>query len=245
MPDLGPALRWPSLDDEPAHARRGWRDTLSAAVDLALVGIVTFGVSLLIVTAGGAVATASAAVHHWSVTGDLPRMSELARRFRQAFLAGVPAGLIGLAIVGLLLLNGSMVARGVVPGGAPFLVVTVVVGLLVAGFLGLVVVAVGRSGGTGWLAAVRSAWTVSVARPWVALALGAVGALAGFLAVSLPVTTPLLVGYLFLALHAVTRRLAPDPRLDPFAPLCGDHDLRVMIGAPRRSAHDHGDLVGW
>ena len=209
MPSPEPALRWPSLPDEPAPARRGWRATLTTAADLALLGIVTTVVSLPLVTAGGAVATASAGVHQWIVTGDVPRLDELGRRFRRAFLPGLPAGLVGLAVVALLLLNASMVSRGVVPGGVPFLFTTIVVGLLVAGFLGLVVVQVGARDGAGWLAATRSAWARSLARPWLALALGAVGAFAGFLAVSLPVTTPLVVGYLLLALHAVTHRLTP------------------------------------
>jgi hypothetical protein len=200
-------LRWPALPDEPA-GRRGWRDTLTAAADLALLGIITTVVSAFVLTAGGAVATASAAVHHWTATGDLPPMRDLARRFRAGLLPGLPTGVVGLGLVALLLLNASMVARGVVPGGGLFLAVTVIVGVLVAGFLGLVVVYVGRLGGTGWLESVRAAWTASVARPWLPAALGAVSVLAGFLGVALPVCIPLLVGYLLLALHAVARRLA-------------------------------------
>ena len=206
MTDPAP-LRWPALPDEPA-GRRGWRDTLTAAADLALLGIITTVVSVLVLTVGGAVSTASAAVHHWIATGDLPPIRDLARRFRAAVLPGLPAGLVGLGLVALLLLNASMIARGVVPGGAVFLVVTVIVGVLVAGFLGLVVVLVGRRGGAGWLDSVRDAWIASLARPWLPGALGAVSVLAGFLAVALPVCLPLLVGYLLLALHAVARRLA-------------------------------------
>jgi hypothetical protein len=200
-------LRWPALPDEPA-GRRGWRDTLTAAADLALLGILTTVVSVLVLTVGGAVATASAAVHHWIATGDLPPMRDLARRLRAAVLPGLPAGLVGLGLVALLLLNASMIARGVVPGGAVFLVVTVIVGVLVAGFLGLVVVLVGRRGGAGWLDSIREAWTASLARPWLPGALGSTSVLAGFLGVALPVCIPLLVGYLLLALHAVARRLA-------------------------------------
>lgn len=202
-----PALRWPSLEDEPVHQRRGWRETLTAAADLALVGIVTSVLSVFVVTAGGAVATASAGVHHWVATGDLPPAREMLRRFRRALLPGAPAGLAGIAVIGLLVLNASTLARGVVPGGVPVLVATVVVGLLVIGCVGLAVVEVGRSGGTGWRAALRRAWATSVARPWVPAALGAVALLAGFLGLALPFCAPLLVGYLLLALHAVTRRL--------------------------------------
>lgn len=212
MPTPEPALRWPSLEDPhdgpSVRRRRGWRETWTAAADLALLGIVTVAVSAAVLTAGGAVATASAAVHHWGDTGDLPPVRELLRRLRRAVLPGIGPGLFGVGMFALLLLNASAIARGVVPGGPPLLVATVVVSALVLGYAGLTVVEVGRAGGTGWWAAMRRAWATSAARPWVPATLGAVIGLAGFLGLALPVCAPLLVGYLMLALHAVTRRLA-------------------------------------
>jgi hypothetical protein len=187
--------------------RRDWRDALTAATDLALLGVVVTVAALPVVTAGAAVATASAAVHDFCANQTMPAWRVSAARFTRGLLPGLGATGVGLVITALLIIDGSAVGRGVVPGGRGLLIGTFVVGLAVLGFCGLVVVEVGRGGGAGWLAALRRAWPVALARPGLPLALGGAVAIAVFLGLVLPVVVPLLVGYLLFALHVVTRRL--------------------------------------
>ena len=48
-----------------SHRASDWRETVRVATDLALLGLLTVLAALPVVTAGAAVATASAAVHHY------------------------------------------------------------------------------------------------------------------------------------------------------------------------------------
>jgi hypothetical protein len=185
----------------------GWRDTLTAATDLALIGIATTLAAMPLVSAGAAVASASAAVHEWSGNERLPALTAGLRRLRRGLLPGLAASLLGVAATVVLLLNASALARGAVPGGTPLLVGTGVVAVLWAGFAGLTVVEVGARAGEGWRAAAGSAWRTSAARPWVPLALGLVIAIAVFLGLVLPFLGPVLVGYALFALHTTARRL--------------------------------------
>jgi hypothetical protein len=186
--------------------RRTWRDTVEAASDLALLGIVTTVAALPLVTAGAAVAEASAAVRQWSTTQSLPSLADAGRRLGRGLLPGLVASIIGAGVTVLLLLNASTLARGAVPGGGPLLAATAGIAVLWLGFAGLTVVGVGS--GASWLDAARSARRTSVARPWVPGALGLVVAVAGFLGLVLPIVAPLLVGYTLFALHVTAGRLA-------------------------------------
>jgi hypothetical protein len=195
--------------DETRPATRDWRDTVGAASDLALVGIVTTIAAVPLVTAGAALAGASAAVREWSDNERLPPLTEGLRRLRRGLLSGLAASLVGAAVTVLLLLNASALARGAVPGGAPVLIGTVVVGVLWAGFAGLTVVEVGARDGRGWIEAARGAWRTSLARPWVPALLGLVVAIGTVLGLVLPFLAPVMVGYVLFALHATARRLGP------------------------------------
>jgi hypothetical protein len=190
----------------------GWRDTLTAATDLALLGIVTTVAALPVVTAGAAIASASVAVREWTGNERLPSLTEGLVRLRRGLWPGLAASLVGAVATGLLLLNASALARGAVPGGTPLLVATGAVVLLWAGFAGLTIVEVG--GGDGWVAAARSAWRTSVARPWVPFALGLVVAIAVFLGLVLPFLAPVLIGYALFALHISARRLRAARSVD-------------------------------
>ncbi|MDG4773323.1 hypothetical protein [Solwaraspora sp. WMMD792] len=198
---------WP---DSPAPARADWRDTLRAATDLALLGIVTALASAAVLTAGAALATASGAIHRWTVDGHWPGMRDLAGRFWRGLVPGAVATVV--AVVGTLLLGGNVVliSAGVVPGGTVMLVGTGLLAALVAGFAGTVVVEVGRAGG-GWRAAVRRTWRLVEQRPLAILAAAGVVGLAAVLTVlTMPILAPILLGYTLFALHAVLRRLAPQ-----------------------------------
>jgi hypothetical protein len=193
--------------DATAPVKRDWRDTVGAASDLALLGIVTTVAAVPLVTAGAALASASAAVREWSANERLPSLTEGLLRLRRGLLPGLAASVVGTAVTVLLLVNASALARGAVPGGPPLLVGTVVVGVLWAGFAGLTIVEVGARDGRDWLDAAGSAWRTSLARPWVPAALGSVMAIGGFIGLVLPFLAPVMVGYVLFALHATARRL--------------------------------------
>ena len=210
-PSVGSARSGPSVGSarsrEPARTDAGWRDTVTAASDLALLGILTTVAALPLITLGAAVASASTAVREFCDDERLPSLTDGLHRLRRGLLPGLAASVVGAGVTVLLLLNASALARGVVPGGAPLLVGAVAVGLLWAGFAALTIVEVGVRGGEGWLEAARSAWRTSLARPWVPIALGPVVAIAALLGLVLPFLAPVLVGYALFALHVTARRL--------------------------------------
>ncbi|WP_343448077.1 hypothetical protein [Micromonospora oryzae] len=190
-------------------ARRDWRDVLRDAADLALVGFALVVGALPVVTAGAALATASAAVHDRITDGGWPDARTTLRRYVRGLPAGVPVTLAALAGAVLLGADLAALATGRVPGGAPALLVTGVVTAALAGYAGLVVVEVGRAGGRGWRAAARSAARACLARPGGWAAASGVCCVAGVLtALVIPVALPILAGYALAALHAVARRPA-------------------------------------
>ncbi|MGI5213027.1 hypothetical protein [Plantactinospora sp. CA-290183] len=208
-PHGGPTPNWPEEPGGEARGRHGWQDTLRNASDLALLGIVTTLAALPVVTAGAAIATASAALHHWIEHERWPGVRPVLRDFGRALLPGAAAtALAGIAAV-LLTVNLLALTRGVVPGGGALIAVTAVLTAGAAGFAGLTVVQVGRQGGRGWPAAVRAAGRLVAVRPVTLLATTGVVTLTALLcALILPLITPILAGYALLGLHAVTRRTA-------------------------------------
>ncbi|MGC4790862.1 hypothetical protein ACLQ22_23910 [Micromonospora sp. DT178] len=199
-------------DREDGPARRDWRDVLTDATDLAVLGIVLTLAALPVVTAAAAVAAASAAVHDRYTVGSWPSARENLTRYGRALLPGVGVSVLTVAAFGLLAVNVAALAGGRVPGGAPLLLVTVVVAAALAGYAALVVVEVGRRGGRGWREAAGVAADACRARPGTWAAAGGVGAVAALLAVLvIPVALPILAGYVVAALHAVARRAVPAP----------------------------------
>jgi hypothetical protein len=198
-----------SRADDPAPARpTDWRDTLRDAADLALVGILVAAASLPIVTAGAAVGVASAAIHDRYADGHWPELGTNARRYVRGVLPGVPATVIGVAGAALLAIDLSAIRSGAVPGGTGLFAVTVLVAVILAGVAGCTVVEVGRTAGRGWWPAARRAGSAAMRRPLVALAAGGVIGFAAFLAILVPITAPIVVGYCLAGLYAVARRLA-------------------------------------
>ncbi|MFV2116584.1 hypothetical protein ACFHW0_30250 [Micromonospora sp. LOL_025] len=199
-------------DREDGPARRDWRDVLTDATDLAVLGIVLTLAALPVVTAAAAVAAASAAVHDRYTVGSWPSARENLTRYGRALLPGVGVSVLTVAALGLLAVNVAALAGGRVPGGAPMLLVTVVVAAALAGYAALVVVEVGRRGGRGWREAAGVAAGACRAHPGTWAAAGGVGAVAALLAVLvIPVALPILAGYVVAALHAVARRAVPAP----------------------------------
>ncbi|MCW6004968.1 hypothetical protein K1W54_10285, partial [Micromonospora sp. CPCC 205371] len=132
--------------EEPVPVRRTWMDTFRNASDLALLGILTTVGSLGVVTAGAAVATASAAVHDWSADERWPEFRVTLRRYVRSLLPGIPATLVALVATALLTLNLSAIARGVVPGGGPLAAAALLLVGAAAGVGGPSDVRVGRRG---------------------------------------------------------------------------------------------------
>ncbi|MEU7999190.1 hypothetical protein AB0B83_28265 [Micromonospora sp. NPDC049060] len=204
-PDGGP-------DREDGPARRDWRDVLTDATDLAVLGIALTLAALPVLTAAAAVAAASAAVHDRYTVGSWPSARENLTRYGRALLPGVGVSVLTVAAFGLLAVNVAALAGGRVPGGAPLLLVTVVLAAALAGYAALVVVEVGRRGGRGWREAAGAAAGACRARPGTWAAAGGVSAVAALLAVLvIPVAVPILAGYVVAALHAVARRTVPAP----------------------------------
>lgn len=176
--------------------------SLADAADLALLGIVTAVASLPVVTAGAAVAAASAAVRDRCTDGSLPGWRTTGLRFWRGILPGSGATAVTLAAAGLILIDLRALAAGVVPGGAMVLVATAGVALLLSGLAGLVLIEVGRRDGRAWLASVRAALSTAWLRPGRVAAAGGIGFLAALLALVIPVTAPIVLGCYLFALHA-------------------------------------------
>ncbi|WP_051798979.1 hypothetical protein [Catenuloplanes japonicus] len=127
-------------------AARDWRDTLRDATDLALAGILMTLAALPVVTAGAAIGAASTAIAQWTDQERFPGVRVSARTFARGILPGLPPLLITIAAAALLRLNIHALGTGLVPGGRPLIWATALLGLVLAGFAGMVVVEFGRAG---------------------------------------------------------------------------------------------------
>ncbi|GAA2336871.1 hypothetical protein [Dactylosporangium salmoneum] len=194
--------------------RRDWRDTISVAADVALVGIVVTAASVPLVTAGAALRTGSAAIRAITA-GEGVDARALWRLFRASLLPGALAT-AAAAAVGLLLASDiGAVAAGRVPGGAPALAATAAAAAVLLAVGGLGVVHLGRDTSRGaWPHALAWAARTAWRHPGAAAAVAGVPAVAAALAALIPLTAPLLVGYTLYALHAVTIRLVRPVRID-------------------------------
>jgi hypothetical protein len=198
-----------STEDRVGPRRVALGEVLRNAADLALVGIITTVVSLGVVTAGAAVATASAAVHHWSTYGSWPGARTNVSRFVRALVPGAGATAVAVVAAALLALDLLWLADGAVPGGAVVLGANTLIAAGLLGVAGLTVVEVGRTDAHGWRAALRRALRLGYARPVALAAAGGLVALVAVLAALVqPITIPILTGYALFALHATARRLA-------------------------------------
>ncbi|BCJ40540.1 hypothetical protein GCM10010168_81260 [Actinoplanes ianthinogenes] len=186
--------------EEPPPVRADWRDRLTLATDLALIGIAVTVLALPLVTAPAALVTGSAAVHGRYRGGRLPSWRPMLRQYLRGILPGLPALLAASA----LLIDLTAVRNGWVPGGRPLLAITVVAAVYLSGVAALTLVALGRSPDLPWRAAARWSWD----RPKCATTLAATGLIALLLTLTVPVTLPLVIGFHLFALHMIADRLA-------------------------------------
>jgi hypothetical protein len=197
--------------------RRDWRETVTVAADVALVGIVVTAASVLVLTAGAALRTGSAAVRAIA-DGEGVDIRVMWRLFRASLLPGAVAVATAAACGLLLVFNVGAVAAGRVPGGSPALAGTGAAAAVLLAIGMLCLVRLGRdTSRSGWLDALRWAGRTAWRQPGAAAAVAGVSAVAAALAVFEPVTAPLLVGYGLYAAHAVTARLVPTPIPTPAA----------------------------
>jgi hypothetical protein len=180
-------------------------DSVVEAADLALLGIVAFAASLPVVTAGAAVAAASAAVRDRCATGSLPSWRTTGSRLWKGNLPGSGATVVALAAAVLLVIDVRALLRGVVPGGPMVLAVTAAVAVLLCGLGGLVLIEVGRRDGRSWLVSLRTALATAWQRPVRVVLAAAIGLVATLLALAVPITAPVVLGCYLFALHAWAR----------------------------------------
>src|SRR5690242_16281246 len=98
--------------------RRDFRETVTVAADLALVGLAVTVAGLPVLTLGAAVHAGSVAVRD-IIDGSAVRPAVLWRVFRRSLLPGALATVLVLVFAWLLLFNLGAVASGRVPGGLP------------------------------------------------------------------------------------------------------------------------------
>jgi len=186
--------------------RPDWRESLSTAADLALIGFLTAFGCLLVVPAGAAVSTASVAVDHLCRTRSLPPMRDLVATATRSLLPGLAA--LGVAAGGglLIALDVRLLAAGTIPGGPVALAAIAVVAAFLVAAAGVTVVRVGQTGGTGWVPALGWSLRLLRARPLTGFAVLATVAVPVALALAVPVLAFLLPGFALYALHVVLRR---------------------------------------
>jgi len=202
-------ISWP---EEPGPAPRSdWKETLTAATEIALCGFCVVAAALPIVTLGAALATGSFAVRHWVLERRLPPWAEIWRLGLRWLLPGVGATALIAVFAAMMFIDLNAVARGDVPGGTAVLVATVVVVALAATIVALCLVHLGRWPADGWWAAARWAATVTFTAPHRAVPQVAICVFAGLLGAMIPATIPLLVGYALFAMHVVADKLLPEP----------------------------------
>ncbi|WP_433077519.1 hypothetical protein ACQP1P_34740 [Dactylosporangium sp. CA-052675] len=193
--------------------KRDWLETVTVAADVALVGVAVTIASAPLVTAGAAIRTGSSAIHAIG-RGEKVDLRAMGRLFRASLLRGAVAGAAAAGCALLLVFNVGAVAAGRVPGGSPALAGTGAAAAVLLAIGMLSVVRLGRdTSPAGWRDALRWAGRTAWRQPGAAAAVAGVSAVAAVLAVFVPLTAPLLVGYTLYAAHAVTARLvrAPSP----------------------------------
>jgi len=193
---------------EAAAVRPDWRESLTHAGDLVVLGAALLAACLPVVTAGAAVAAASGAVHQLCEQRSLPAARDLLVAFRRRLAGGVAATAVALAVVAVLALDAALLGGAAIPGARPVAVALAIVAAGVVALGAVTTVRIGQSPESGWRAAVRWSARLLRARPWLGPAVLATLAVPALLAWAVPVLALLLPGLVLFALHAVVRRAA-------------------------------------
>ena len=187
---------------------RNVRDTVTVASDLAVIGITVCVLSVGVLTSAAAVHAGSVAARAVMADptqhGARVRFHELFRVYRLSLAPGCAVSAVAL----LLLLDLGAVGRGWVPGGLPMTLAVGAAAATLAAVGALAVVALGHDPRRSWQDAIRQAARTAWRRPVAAAAEVGVLAVAATIAVLIPLTAPLAVGFALFALHVVADRLA-------------------------------------
>jgi len=186
--------------------RPDWRESLSAAADLALIGFLTVFGCLLVVPAGAAATTASVAVDHLCRTRSLPSTRDLVRTAARSLLPGFAAVAVAAGAGLLIAFDVRLLAAGTIPGGPVALAAIALMAAGLAAVAATTLVRVGQTGGTGWVPALRWSLRLLRARPLTGFAVLVTVAVPVALALAVPVLGFLLPGFALYALHVVVRR---------------------------------------
>ncbi len=187
-------------------SRSDWRESVTQAADLTVLGFaVTLG-CLPVVTAGATIAAASVAVDRLCSQRKLPDPRELLAAARRGLGSGLAVTAVALVVAGVLLLDVHLLRTASIPGAG---VATAALALVAAGLLAVAAAAtvrIGQDQASGWRAALRWSVRLLLHRPSCALAIVATVAVATTLAMAIPVLSLLLPGLVLFALHVVVRR---------------------------------------
>ena len=186
--------------------RPDWRESLTNAADLALLGIAVILGCLPLVTAGAAITAASVAADRLCARHAVPGPRDLLAAARRALWSGAAVTVVALVVTTVLVVDVWLLRTAAVPGAR---VVTAVLALVTAGLVTVAAVAVVRVGqdqASGWRRAMRWSVRLLLDEPGSAIAILATLAVPTVLAVTMPVTSLLLPGFVLFALHVVVRR---------------------------------------
>jgi hypothetical protein len=187
---------------------RSLRDTVTVASDLAVIGIMVCLLSLGILTVPAALRAGSVAVR--AVIADPTQHGArvpfrlVLRVYRLSLVPGCAVSAVAL----LVLLDLGVVGRGWVPGGLPLTLAVGVAAATLATVGALTVVLLGHDPERSWRDGLRQAALTAWRRPVAAAAEVGVLAVAATIAVLIPLTAPLVVGFALFALHVVADRLS-------------------------------------
>ena len=197
-----------SSDSAPAVGA-GWRETLTVAADLAVVGFAVTLLALPVVTLGAAVRAGSVAARAIAVDGGGFDLRGLWRVFVRSLLPGFVATVAVCAVAGFIVVDFGAVGGGRVPGGYPVLAALGVTAAITVAVCGLTVARLGHDRDGSWLGALRWAARAAGRQPVAVAAVAGVLTVAAAIGVMVPFTAPILVGYALYALHVLAGRFAP------------------------------------
>jgi uncharacterized membrane protein YesL len=232
--------------------RPDWRESMSHAADLAVLGIAVALACLPIVTAGAVLTAASVAADRLCSQRALPAVRDLVAVVRRGLWNGMAATVAVLAVAGVLLVDARLLRTASIPGAsAATACLAVVVGALLA-VAAVTIVRIGQDPASGWRDALRWSLRLLIRRPASAVAILGTLAVPVVLALTIPVTALLLPGFVLFALHVVVRRAdhgrlehgrAAGGRFVGGAGIAAGEQPMAAYGAHRNEAFDNGFTV--
>jgi uncharacterized membrane protein YesL len=157
-----------SVEDPLSISRGGWRESVRRGSECALLGVLWFGCSIPLVTAGAAWSAVAEICRAWSLDEEPPLLPTFLRAVRRELLPGLAMSVVLLLVTVLPYVEGKVALGGHLPAAWAE---SIGLGLLAAACLGVLLLAFPAHAADrcGWLAAVRDAARLAARRPWVPL----------------------------------------------------------------------------